>query len=141
MNLCRCEKGHFYDKDKYSSCPHCSSGNDFVETPPVLPWDLPTIPHIQPEETNDKDIQSKESNGKSVASFVLGIIGMMAWCLPILGFPVGVVGLTLGIHEKNSSSKMMTLAGIILNILCLALCVFNTLLGVYLFMISGLYVR
>lgn len=23
MNLCRCEKGHFYDKDKYSTCPYC----------------------------------------------------------------------------------------------------------------------
>ena len=26
MNLSRCENGHFYDKDKYSSCPHCSGG-------------------------------------------------------------------------------------------------------------------
>lgn len=26
MNLSRCENGHFYDKEKYSSCPHCSGG-------------------------------------------------------------------------------------------------------------------
>lgn len=26
MNLCRCEKGHFYDKEKYATCPHCSGG-------------------------------------------------------------------------------------------------------------------
>lgn len=26
MNLCRCEKGHFYDKEKYAVCPHCSGG-------------------------------------------------------------------------------------------------------------------
>lgn len=141
MNLCRCEKGHFYDKDKYSSCPHCSSSHVFAETPPLPPWDLPPITPIQPEETNDKDIQSKESNGKSVASFVLGIIGMMAWCLPILGFPVGVVGLTFGLHEKNSNAKMMTLAGIILNILCLALCLFNTLIDVYLLWLSDWYAR
>lgn len=27
MNLCRCEKGHFYDKEKYATCPHCSGGS------------------------------------------------------------------------------------------------------------------
>lgn len=27
MNLCRCEQGHFYDKEKYSSCPHCAGGS------------------------------------------------------------------------------------------------------------------
>ncbi len=26
MNLSRCEKGHFYDKEKYASCPHCGNG-------------------------------------------------------------------------------------------------------------------
>jgi len=26
MNLCRCEKGHFYDKEKFASCPHCAGG-------------------------------------------------------------------------------------------------------------------
>lgn len=27
MNLCRCERGHFYDKEKYASCPHCAGGS------------------------------------------------------------------------------------------------------------------
>lgn len=27
MNLSRCEKGHFYDKEKYATCPHCSGGS------------------------------------------------------------------------------------------------------------------
>ena len=26
MNLCRCEKGHFYDKEKFESCQHCAQG-------------------------------------------------------------------------------------------------------------------
>jgi hypothetical protein len=24
MRLARCEKGHYYDKDKFSACPHCT---------------------------------------------------------------------------------------------------------------------
>lgn len=27
MNLCRCEKGHFYDKEKFPTCPHCNGGS------------------------------------------------------------------------------------------------------------------
>ncbi len=26
MNLSRCENGHFYDKEKFASCPHCAQG-------------------------------------------------------------------------------------------------------------------
>ncbi len=26
MNLCRCDNGHFYDKEKYAACPHCAGG-------------------------------------------------------------------------------------------------------------------
>ncbi len=26
MNLSRCEQGHFFDKEKYATCPHCSGG-------------------------------------------------------------------------------------------------------------------
>ena len=25
MNLTRCAKGHYYDMDKFSTCPHCSN--------------------------------------------------------------------------------------------------------------------
>lgn len=31
MNLKRCEKGHFYDVDKYPSCPHCAGGSGVDE--------------------------------------------------------------------------------------------------------------
>ena len=27
MKLTRCANGHFYDEEKYSSCPHCAGGN------------------------------------------------------------------------------------------------------------------
>ena len=30
MNLQTCPNGHFYDAEKYSSCPHCSNNDSFV---------------------------------------------------------------------------------------------------------------
>lgn len=32
MNLSRCEKGHFFDKEKYASCPHCAQGVQMDES-------------------------------------------------------------------------------------------------------------
>lgn len=61
MNLSRCENGHFYDKEKYPSCPHCSGGSAsdeslttvFTEgdiTEPVATSPMPTAPlPIAPE--------------------------------------------------------------------------------------------
>lgn len=39
MNLCRCENGHFYDKEKYPTCPHCSGGSASDEKRTVSWWD------------------------------------------------------------------------------------------------------
>lgn len=38
MNLCRCENGHFYDKEKYPTCPHCSGGSA-IDGKPTEAWD------------------------------------------------------------------------------------------------------
>ncbi len=32
MNLCRCANGHFYDKEKYATCPHCNGGSAADDT-------------------------------------------------------------------------------------------------------------
>ena len=51
MNLCRCEKGHFYDKEKYATCPHCSGGsaadNSLTSAFAVDPTSAVTQPNAQ----------------------------------------------------------------------------------------------
>lgn len=67
MNLCRCEKGHFYDKEKYATCPHCAGGSAadgrlteaFTEemtglaAQPYSPGSAPGLPTI-PEGSTEK---------------------------------------------------------------------------------------
>lgn len=61
MNLCRCERGHFYDKEKYASCPHCTGGSasderlteafteDYtVPVPAAAPPVTPVAPPVTP---------------------------------------------------------------------------------------------
>jgi hypothetical protein len=75
---------------------------------------------------------SSDGSGKAIASLVLGIVGMVGWCLPIIGLPVTIVGLVLGIMARTSSKRGMAIAGIVLSIIGLALSVVNGAMGVYL---------
>ncbi|MCD8239190.1 MAG: FHA domain-containing protein [Clostridiales bacterium] len=37
MNLTRCASGHFYDSDKYATCPHCSSAGAVASDSVTMP--------------------------------------------------------------------------------------------------------
>jgi hypothetical protein len=70
--------------------------------------------------------------GKAVASLTLGILSLVCWCLPILGLPMTIVGLVLGIKDHKSSKPGMAIAGIVTNIIGLVLSVINAAVGAYL---------
>lgn len=48
MNLCRCEKGHFYDKEKYDTCPHCAGGSASDESLTTVFSEDSTVPVTEP---------------------------------------------------------------------------------------------
>ena len=66
----------------------------------------PNIPPMPPME---------EKKGMSIASMVLGIIGLVFWCIPILGGPIGIVGLILGIVGRKKGGRGMATAGIVMS--------------------------
>ena len=40
-----------------------------------------------------RPIQQEQVRGKSMVSLVLGIVGIIAWIIPIIGLPIGIIGL------------------------------------------------
>lgn len=70
--------------------------------------------------------------GKAIASFILGLIRVIAWCLPILGFPINLTGLVLGITDRKSSQRSFAITGIILCSIGLLLSALNGGYGAYL---------
>ena len=56
---------------------------------------------------------------------------MLAWIIPIIGLPVGIVALVLGILGIKKSSKGMSIAGIVLGVICLVLTIINSAIGAY----------
>lgn len=58
MNLCRCEKGHFYDKEKYSTCPHCAGGSASDESLTTVFTEESTVPVTMPGGAEEIPVQS-----------------------------------------------------------------------------------
>ena len=72
-----------------------------------------------------------EENGLSIASLVLGIVGFVAWFLPLVGYPVTIVGIILGALGMKKGGRGMAIAGIICSTICLVLTLINSILGAY----------
>lgn len=77
-------------------------------------------------------IPRQDNSGKATASLVLGLIGLLAWLLPIVGLPVTIVGVVMGAKGRNSSNRGVAVAGLVLSIIGLILTVINAAIGAYL---------
>src|ERR1700676_2206302 len=63
-----------------------------------------------------------QSNGPGIASLVLGIIGVITFWFPFVGFPVSIVGLILAIiGMKRIDGKGFAVAGLVLSIIGIVL--------------------
>ena len=85
----------------------------------------------------DENIQQQnnnnESKGMAIASMVLGILGLVFWCVPILNLILAVLALIFGIvvMHKKSAGKGMRIAGFVCGIL-------GTLWGIYYIICYGI---
>ncbi len=84
--------------------------------------------------TYDASVQpvQEEKKGMSIASLVLGCVGILAWCLPLLGYPVTIAGIVLGIIGMKKGGKTLAIIGIILSAIFLIATLINSIAGVML---------
>lgn len=79
----------------------------------------------------ENEIEKNEKiGGKSIASFVLGLVGIIAWVLPLIGYPVTITGLILGCIARKSEKNAFSLTGIILSSITLGITLINSIMGV-----------
>lgn len=71
----------------------------------------------------------EEKKGMSIASLVLGICGFLAWCIPLFGYPVTIVGIIMGVLGMKKGGKGMAIAGIICSVISLILTIINSVAG------------
>jgi ABC-type nickel/cobalt efflux system permease component RcnA len=75
--------------------------------------------------------EEQPTDGLSIGSVVLGALGMIAWCIPLCGCPVSIVGLVLGIQAYLKGNRTLGVVGIVLCSLGLALTLINAAIGAY----------
>lgn len=99
MNLQKCENGHFYDADKYQTCPHCQQMNDDQKTIGMTvpndqpaPSVTPTMPQ-QPFAYAGGNTPSDDQ--KTVGIFSHTISGNKG-TQPVVGWLVGIQGECMG---------------------------------------------
>ena len=78
-------------------------------------------------------VHGEDKRGKAMASFILGLVSMITWIIPLIGLPTTVIGLIMGIVGRRSSRRGLAIAGIVLSSIFLLATIANAGFGVYLF--------
>ena len=79
-----------------------------------------------------------DKKGLAIAGFVIGIVDLCAWLLPICGGPIGIVGLILSILGLKSPSTL-AIIGIVLSAVGLILVIINMIAGIALLGSNGIF--
>jgi hypothetical protein len=81
---------------------------------------------------NNFHIGDVTKNGKATTGLVLGIIGLGAWFIPIIGAPITIIGLIFSIKGLKSLKRGVATVGIVLCFIGLFLTIVNASIGAYL---------
>lgn len=77
--------------------------------------------------------EENKSDKQAVAGFILGLVSIMAWFIPLFGYPVTICGIIFSAKGLGSSlNKGKATAGLILSIIFLIITLINSILGVLL---------
>lgn len=66
---------------------------------------------------------------KGMIGFILGLVSIIAWYIPLIGYPVTVCGIIFSALGMNSKNKGKAVAGLVLSIIFLIVTLINSILG------------
>jgi len=75
-----------------------------------------------------RQVEQPETN-YSLAAIIIGGFGMIAWCIPILGIPTGLIAIFLGARSLRSKDRLKAIIAIIFGVTCVLLSVVNILVS------------
>jgi len=71
-----------------------------------------------------------DDDKKANVGFILGLISIVAWLIPLFGYPVTICGIVFSSKGlKSNLKKSFATAGLVLSIIFLVLTVFNSFIG------------
>ena len=125
MNLIKCENEHYYDSDKFDSCPHCANIAADVKIPNLFGDNQNKIATVIPDQDVLKDYQkighrrvtgwlvciSGEMQGESFTLYGASIILVvhLTWMLPYLGNQLFLGKITVSSPTKLKTTVFLSL--------------------------------
>lgn len=80
---------------------------------------------------NNSGVGDITKNGKATTGLVLGIIGLVAWFIPLIGAPITIIGLVFSIKGLKSLKRGVAITGIVLSSIGLFATIVNASIGAY----------
>lgn len=109
MNLTRCENGHFYDAERFESCPHCNQASlstviqdEDGNKGYTMPLDSPAIANNGLDVLKKEITDVKETEDGSQAT--IGYFGAVS-TEPVVGWLVAIEGSNFGEDFKLKSGR------------------------------------
>lgn len=84
-----------------------------------------------PRNDNNFGVGDTTKNGKATTGLVLGIIGLVAWFIPLIGAPITIIGLVFSIKGLKSLKRGVAITGIVLCSIGLFATIVNASIGAY----------
>ena len=75
-----------------------------------------------------------KNNTKALVGMILGLVSIIAWILPLIGYPVTICGIIFSAMGLKAEKKTQAIVGIILSIIFFLVTLLNSILGVILAM-------
>lgn len=80
-----------------------------------------------------KPMQTSDAASKAAnTGFILGLVSIVAWFLPIVGYPVTICGIVYSVKGLKANPNGKAIAGLILSIIFLIVTLVNSFLGIIL---------
>lgn len=73
--------------------------------------------------------EDKKKETKAMVGFILGLCSIIAWLLPLIGYPVTIAGIVFSAMGMHSNNKGKAIAGLVLSIIFLIVTLINSILG------------
>jgi hypothetical protein len=96
-----------------------------MNSQPVDPAGVLNQPIAPPQKSDSKRTMA-------IIGFILGIVSLFSWLLPICGFPIAIAAVILSALGINSSKGGLAIAGVIMGGIAILLALLNSVLGMFL---------
>lgn len=78
---------------------------------------------------NQNSGNEDKASSQAMIGFILGLCSIVAWFLPIIGYPVNITGIVFSSKGMKSANRGKAIAGLTLSILFLIFTIINSLIG------------